>query len=119
MTDGLKRALRSFGGQFGNSFYGDGFDPAATFQPEQVRVKAQPDGQPEGAKPNPTDNSQVEMLRKRLLELGAAQGFNQEQVREAVRARTGRDLDALEASELAPLVKAAANKLNSMRQGKD
>ena len=114
MTDGLKRALRSFGVQFGNSFYGDDFDPAATSQPEQERVQAQPVD-----KPNPTDNSQAEMLRKRLVELGAAQGFSEEQVREAVKARTRRDLDALEAAELAPLVKAAANKLNSLRQGKE
>ena len=114
VTDGLKRALRSFGVQFGNSFYGDDFDPAATFQPEQVRVQAQL-----ADKPNPTDNSQAEMLRKRLVELGAAQGFSEEQVREAVKARTRRDLDALEAAELAPLVKAAANKLNSLRQGKE
>ena len=59
------------------------------------------------------------MLRNRLLELGAAQGFNEQQVREAVQARTGMDLDALEAAELAPLVKAAANKLDRMQKAKD
>ena len=119
VTDGLKRALRSFGVQFGNSFYGDDFDPIATFQPERVKPQTESENKPESARPNPTDNSQVEMLRKRLLDLGAAQGFSVDQVREAVKARTGRDLDALEAAELAPLVKAAANKLSSMRQGKE
>ena len=117
VTDGLKRALRSFGVQFGNDFYGDKFDPNGTFRPEQV--KAQNRGKPDNGKANPnTDDSQAEMLRKRLLELGAAQGFNEQQVQEAVTARTGRDLDALEAAELALLVKAAANKLNRMRETK-
>ena len=115
VTDGLKRALRSFGVQFGNSFYGDKFDPSDTFRPEQVKVQAE--GKPETDKPNPNrDDSQAEMLRKRLLELGSAQGFNEQQVQEAVTARTGTDMDALNAAELAPLVKAAANKLNKMRQ---
>ncbi len=119
VTDGLKRAFRSFGGQFGNDFYADDFDPASAYQPEQVKPQAVPEDKTESPKPNPRNDSQVEMLRKRLLELGVAQGFKEEQVREAVKARTGRALDALEASGLAPLVKAAANKLNSMRQAKE
>ena len=117
VTDGLKRALRSFGVQFGNDFYGDKFDPNGAFQPEQVQSHTE--RKPDNGKPNPnTDDSQAEMLRKRLLELGAAQGFNEQQVQEAVTARTGTDMGALEAAELAPLVKAAANKLNEMRQAK-
>ena len=115
VTDGLKRALRSFGVQFGNDFYGDKFDSNGAFRPEQVQIRTE--RKPDNGKPNPnTDDSQAEMLRRRLLELGAAQGFNEQQVQEAVKARTGMDLDALEAAELAPLVKAAANKLNKMRQ---
>ena len=118
VTDGLKRALRSFGVQFGNDFYGDKFDPNGAFQPEQVQIHTE--RKPDNGKPDPnTDDSQAEMLRKRLLELGAAQGFNEKQVREAVMARTGRDLDQLTAAELAPLVKAAANKLNQMRKAAD
>ena len=58
------------------------------------------------------------MLRKRLMELGTAQGFDEKQVQEAVEARTGRNLDQLTAAELAPLVKAAANKLNKIRQSR-
>ena len=118
VTDGLKRALRSFGVQFGNGFYGDQVDHGVRFQPQQVQTQA--GGDPEKAKPNPhSKNSQAEMLRNRLLELGAAQGYNEQQVRKAVQARTGMDLEALEAAELAPLVKAAANKLNRMQQAKD
>ena len=117
VTDGLKRALRSFGVQFGNGFYGDKFGPNGSFRPEQV--KAQAEGEPQTDKPNPKrDDTQAKMLRKRLLELGAAQGFNEQQVQEAVTARTGMDMGALEAAELAPLVKAAANKLNRMGQTK-
>ena len=118
VTDGLKRALRSFGVQFGNSFYGDHVDLGAPFQPERVQSQAQ--DKADRAKPSSkSKDSQAEMLRNRLLELGAAQGFNEQQVREAVQARTGMDLEALEAAELAPLVKAAANKLNRMQQAKD
>ena len=115
VTDGLKRALRSFGVQFGNDFYGDKFDPNGAFRPEQGQVRAEDNSDQNESRPS-KDDSQVEMLRKRLLELGAAQGFNEQQVQEPVTARTGTDMDALNAAELAPLVKAAANKLNKMRQ---
>ena len=118
VTDGLKRALRSFGVQFGNDFYGDRVDPNTAFRPEQAKAQTERKPDREDLRPG-KDDSQAEMLRKRLLELGAAQGFNEKQVREAVTARTGRDLDALEPADLAPLVKAAANKLNRMQQAKD
>ncbi len=117
VTDGLKRAFRSFGVQFGNGFYGDPIDPNGSFKPEQV--KERDTNTPEGAKAKPNNDSQANMLRERIIELGAAQGFNEEQVREAVTARTGRDMDELAAADLAPLVKAAVNKLNQMRQNKD
>ena len=118
VTDGLKRALRSFGVQFGNGFYGDKFDQNGAFRPEQVEVRAEENSDQDESRPG-RDDSQAEMLRKRLLELGAAQGFNEQQVREAVTARTGTDMGALNAAELAPLVKAAANKLNKMRKAAD
>ncbi len=116
VTDGLKRALRSFGVQFGNGLYGDQVDLSAPPQPERVPVQTVT--KPEKVQPNRSEESQVQMLRKRLMELGTAQGFDEKQVQEAVAARTGRDLDQLGAAELAPLVKAAANKLNKMRQTK-
>ena len=44
VTDGMKRAFRSFGVQFGNGFYGD--QPSATVpQPERVPVPGQPQRQ--------------------------------------------------------------------------
>ena len=89
VTDALKRALRTFGAQFGNSLYGD--------------VAGQPGG---GA-----GDTLAPALRKTLLDLGISQGFDEERVRQAVRGQTGRDLDELPASELTPLVERAARKV--------
>ncbi len=116
VTDGMKRALRSFGVQFGNGLYGDQVDWSGEPRPERAPVQAAT--KPDKAQPNRSEESQVQMLRERLLELGTAQGFDEKQVQEAVSARTGRELDQLAAAELAPLVKAAANKLNTMRQAR-
>ena len=68
VTDGLKRALRSFGDQFGNCLYGD---QAATGQP---------------AKQDSAADSLAPSLRATLIDLGAMQGFDEKQVRAAVRA---------------------------------
>ena len=73
VTDGLKRGLRSFGSRFGNALYGDG-----------VAEELAPS------------------LRRALLDLGVAQGYDEAQMRAAVRARTGKGLDELPASELDP-----------------
>ena len=89
VTDALKRALRTFGAQFGNSLYGD--------------VAGQPGG---GA-----GDTLAPALRKTLLDLGVSQGFDEERVRQAVRGQTGKDLDELPASELTPLVERAARKV--------
>ena len=89
VTDGLKRALRTFGAQFGNSLYGD--------------LAGQPGG---GA-----GDTLAPALRKTLLDLGVSQGFDEERVRQAVRGQTGKDLDELPASELTPLVERAARKV--------
>ena len=82
VTDALKRALRSYGGQFGNSLYGDG--AAGDLAPS---------------------------LRTTLIDLSARRGFDEAKVRSAVRERTGRDLDELPAATLTPLVETAARKL--------
>ena len=100
VTDGMKRALRSFGVQFGNGLYGDQVDWSGEPRPERVPVQAAT--KPENAQSNRSEESQVQMLRERLMELGTAQGFDEKQVREAVSARTGRDLDQLAAADLAP-----------------
>ena len=93
VTDGLKRALRTFGAQFGNSLYRD--------------LATQPAG---GA-----GDTLAPALRKTLLDLGVSQGFDEERVRQAVRGQTGRDLDDLPVSELTPLVERAARKVQQMR----
>ncbi|MYI85309.1 MAG: hypothetical protein F4081_00620 [Dehalococcoidia bacterium] len=84
VTDALKRALRGYGEQFGNSLYGDG-------APGDV----------------------APALRRTIVSLGRKQGFEEGQVREAVRSRTGQDLDEVPVSELTSLLEAMARKLQS------
>ena len=98
VTDGLKRALRSFGDQFGNCLYGD--QPAT--------------GQP--AKQDSAADSLAPSLRATLIELGAMQGFDEKQVRAAVKGKTGKDLEAATTSELTPLVQGATHKLQQTRE---
>ena len=122
VTDGMKRALRSFGVQFGNGFYGDqpaeeangrrtaarqtGGTGGSASRPQRAPAQAQAASGP--------DN--VPALRKRLIEIAVEQGFDEDGVRSAVADRTGKDLDALTAAELAPLVEAAAKKLQETQQ---
>ena len=89
VTDGMKRALRSFGDRFGNALYGE--------HPAAVR--------------SGSADSLAPSLRSTLVRLGVMQGFGEEQVRAAVRAKTGRDLEEVSAAELAPLIEGAAGKL--------
>ncbi len=101
VTDGVKRALRSFGARFGNALYGD---PQTGIVEVTKQTSVEPDGE-------------MQKLRARLLELGEKQGFAAEQVEAAVKARTGRTVDQLTHEELSELVAAAARKLNeSMEQ---
>ena len=58
----------------------------------------------------------VATLRKRLVELAAEQGFDEDQVRTAVVDRLGKSLDDLTAAELTPLIEGATEKLQQMRQ---
>ena len=122
VTDGIKRAFRSFGIQFGNDFYGDPSTSAgearqpASGASRPQRVPASAKGNPGQAQAKSRSESQVEKLRKRVMELAMEQGFDEEQVRAAVQRQTGKDLDDLTAAELGPLVEAAANKLRQMQQ---
>ena len=88
VTDGLKRALRSFGDRFGNGLYGD--QAPASGPPRPDRAPAQP-----RAVSAPAN---VATLRKRLVELAAEQGFDGDQVRTAVVDRLGKSLDDLTAA---------------------
>ena len=101
VTDALKRALRTFGDQFGNALYGE--QPAA--------------GQP--AKRAGAADSLAPSLRKKLVELGVEQGFDEEHLHAAVKGRTGKSLDELTAPELSPLVEGAARKLRQMREAQE
>ena len=121
VTDGMKRAFRSFGVQFGNGFYGD--QPQAGNPPQPQRVPAQANGNSGQANRSSgqaqgrsRSESQIEKLRKRLIEIAAEQGLDEDQVRSAVTDRTGKSLDDLDGTELGPLVEAAANKLREMQQ---
>ena len=123
VTDGLKRAFRSFGVQFGNGFYGD--QPQVGNQPQPQRVPAPSNGRSGQAQANGNSGqnqandrveSQMAKLRKRLIEIAAEQGLDEDQVRSAVVDRTGKSIDDLDGTELGPLVEAAANKLRQMQQ---
>ena len=114
VTDGMKRALRSFGVQFGNGFYGD--QPAE--EANGRRPAARQTGRNGGGNTRPQPAASAPDLRQRLIEVAVEQGFDEAGVRTAVKNKTGKDLDALDASELAPLVEAAAKKLQETRQAK-
>ncbi len=130
VTDGMKRALRSFGVQFGNGFYGDqpaeeanGRRPAARQTGRASGGNTRPQRAPAQAKAaSGPDNvpapASAPDLRQRLIEVAVEQGFDEDGVRTAVKNKTGKDLDALTAAELAPLVEAAAKKLQETQQAK-
>ena len=123
VTDGLKRALRSFGDRFGNGLYGDPSTSSgearqpvnASPRPERVPAPAPANGRSGQTQAN-RNESQAQTLRKRLIEIAVEQGFDEDGVRTAVVNRTGKSIDDLTAAELGPLVEAAANKLREMRQ---
>ena len=124
VTDGMKRAFRSFGCQFGNALYGDQQQANAPAKPERVPAQAPVAGKPADAQPkgpnrqaqDSRNDSQAETLRRRLIEIALEQGFDEEGLQTAVVNRTGRSIDDLAAAELGPLVEAAANKLRQMKQ---
>ena len=98
VTDALKRALRSFGDQFGNALYGDGNADSSTAGAGQV--PASNEGQ-----------ALAPSLRRSILDLGKIQGFDEKQVRDAVKRKAGRDMDQLSAEELTGLLEAAVGKM--------
>ncbi len=111
VTDGMKRALRSFGDRFGNGLYGE--QPPVVNAPRSERAPAQAHAnRRNGARTQAGRNdSQVKTLRKQLMELAGKQGFDEAQVRAAVQRQMGKDLDDLTADEIGQLVEAAADKL--------
>ncbi len=123
VTDGMKRAFRSFGVQFGNGFYGDqspaeesgGRRTAARQTSRNGGGASRSQRAPAQAKAA-SGPANAPALRKRLIEIAAEQGFDEDGVRTAVKNKTGKELGDLDASELAPLVEAAAKKLQETRQ---
>ena len=115
VTDALKRALRSFGDQFGNGLYGDQSPVGNRPRPERVPVQA--NGNSGQSHAGRRQESQADKLRKRLIEIAVEQGFDEDGVRTAVVDRMGKSIDDLTAAELGPLVEAATNKLRQMQQG--
>ena len=134
VTDGMKRAFRSFGVQFGNGFYGDQAPSSDSAQPQRAPARAranggsrssqaqakdavrQAQGSPSTGSRGGRSESQAEKLRKRIFKMAAEQGFDEDGVRTAVVERTGKSIDDLTADELRPLVEAAANRLNQMNK---
>ena len=98
VTDGLKRALRSFGDQFGNALYDDGNADFSTA------------GGGQGSASN-EGQALAPSLRQTILDLGKSQGFDEKQIRDAVKKKMGRDMDRLSAEELTTLLDAAVSKL--------
>ena len=117
VTDGLKRALRSFGDRFGNGLYGD--QPPANGRSGTQASNARGNGNGNNGQGNSgngrRDGSYLQQLRGRLITLGAEQGFDEDRVREAVKKQTSRDLDELPAKDLKPLVENAARKVNEAK----
>lgn len=133
VTDALKRALRSFGDRFGNGLYGDppsnardNREPDSTQQRQQRQQQSAPEreSQPRtqrrivqpASQPESNDERDARNLREQLLELSVQQGFTEDQVRTAVRNKTGRELDELGPAELNPLIASAADKLAQAQQ---
>ena len=131
VTDGMKRALRSFGVQFGNGFYGDQPAEEANGRRTAARQTGRSSGgntRPQRAPTQAQDCVRTGGRVRHRQRAGAAQaahrdrrteqGFDEDGVRAAVKNKTGKELDALDASELASLVEAAAKKLQETQQAK-
>ena len=111
VTDGLKRALRSFGEAFGNGLYGD--------QPPASLPAGKAGGSPRPVPSNRHEETDARTLRKGLVDLGVEQGFDEKQLHAAVKGRTGKSLDDLTAAELTPLVEGATAKLRQLREAQE
>ena len=118
VTDGLKRALRSFGDRFGNGLYGD--QPSANGRAGAPAVQRQGqwqlNGQGNSANGRRGGGSYLQQMRGRLIALGAEQGYDEGRVRELVKKQMGKDLDDLPAKDLKQLVESAARKVNEAKE---
>ena len=117
VTDGLKRALRSFGDRFGNGLYGD--QPQANTRAGAPASNNRGNGNGNSGQDNNgngrREGSYLQQLRGRLIALGAEQGFDEGRVRELVKKQKDRELDDLPAKDLKLLVENAARKVNEAK----
>ena len=82
VTDGMKRAFRSFGLQFGNGFYGDPSTGSGEAR-QPVSAAPRPQSVPARARGNSGQaqpDNRVQTLRKRLIEIAIEQGFDEAKV---------------------------------------
>ena len=122
VTDGMKRALRSFGDRFGNGLYGDQAPVVNPPQPQRVPAQAnggsgqsqpsRPVRQAQDGRSDSPDGHPAEAAHGAVRQAGLRRGSAQA----AVQRQTGKSVDDLTADELGSLIEAAANKLNQMRQ---
>ena len=114
VTDGMKRALRSFGQRFGNGLAGEQSPAAPAREPARTGKEPAPPAAPDDApatQETPADTADEALaLRERILALGATQGFDAAQVEAAVKGKTGKAMEELDAPALQALVEAAERK---------
>jgi DNA recombination protein Rad52 len=101
VTDALKRALRQFGDQFGNSLYDRRYAFDAT-----------------SPKPSPASPARLEDMRRKVLQLSERLGLDEAKARSWVDERYGQPLADLGAEQLADAVRSLAEDLNRRNGGR-
>jgi DNA recombination protein Rad52 len=104
VTDALKRGLRHFGDQFGLRLYDrrSGLDVTPAL--------SESEGRPQPSAP--ASPAKVEEMRRRVLELSARLGVDEDKALAWVQKRYGQSLDALSAEQVADAVRSLADELN-------
>jgi len=96
VTDAMKRALRHFGDQFGNGLY-DRRNSVDAVSPKT---------------PTPMTPARIEEMRRKVLELSARLGVDEDKAKSWVQKRFGQPLDAIDGEQLADAVRCLADELN-------
>jgi DNA repair and recombination protein RAD52 len=101
VTDALKRALRHFGDQYGNSLYQrrNGNEPVGNLERDAA-----------------VDSR--EAARRKLVELSRRLGASEEKTRSSLQNRYGRELEELTSEELAEAIHALTEALNKRRSAR-
>ena len=96
VTDAMKRTLRQFGDQFANRLY---------VRREHAESSPVPTA-------GPVSSAKLQEMRRRVIDLSARLGVNEEKAREWVQKRCDSALDDLSAEQLSDAVRFLANELN-------